>query len=48
MTAEDVVDLLARLREMQEGCTCTPDSDIRECPNYEPGDEVLMEKDDDE
>lgn len=27
-------------------CTCTPDSDIRDCPNYQPGDEQGWDDDD--
>lgn len=48
MTYEDTTDLIDYIRQRQASCTCTPESDIRECPNYEPGDEVLMEDDDDE
>ena len=34
---------LDTIQELQARCTCTPTNDVRDCPNYQPGDEELME-----
>lgn len=40
---DELNERMAAVLEMQARCTCTPESDIRDCPNYEPGDEEAFE-----